>query len=161
MGRLGNFPYGNEISTTTDFYSVGWPQNSFLSISDFIAQFEECRKPLIDHLVERKINLWDIIISELSAKALRRLTHHAPDYMVTVVIDQLFSNTDSIDINTRHGSVLALGAIALVLSKMDAEKLSKDGCCFMQKRFNSPSWLPSLIPNCYLVVIFSDIPMND
>ncbi|KAI9585972.1 tubulin-specific chaperone D [Glossina fuscipes] len=127
VGRLGNFPYGIEISTTTDFYSVGWRQNSFLNISDFIAQFEEYRKPLIDHLVERKINHWDIIIRELSAKALHRLTHHAPEYMATVVMDQLFSKTDSIDINTRHGSVLALGEIILVLSKMDAEKLSKEG----------------------------------
>uniref|UniRef100_A0A1A9WDM9 Tubulin-specific chaperone D n=1 Tax=Glossina brevipalpis TaxID=37001 RepID=A0A1A9WDM9_9MUSC len=126
VGRLGNFPYGIEISTTTDFYSVGLRQNSFLNISDFIAQFEEYRKPLIDHLVERKVNHWDIIIRELSAKALHKLTHHAPEYMATIIMDQLFTKTDSIDINTRHGSVLALGEITLALSKMGTENLPEE-----------------------------------
>lgn len=121
VGRLGNFPFGIEISTTTDFYSVGLRQNSYLNISDFIAQFQEYRKPLIDHLVERKVNHWDPAIRELTAKALHKLTLRAPEYVSAVVLDQLFSKTDSIDINTRHGSVLAIGEIILALRKLEEE----------------------------------------
>lgn len=122
VGRLGNFPYGIEISTTTDFYSVGLRQNSYLNISDFIAQFEGYRKPLIDHLVQRKVNHWDVAVRELTSKALFKLTRRAPEYMSNVVLDQLFSKTDSIDINTRHGSVLAIGEIILALRQMEDEQ---------------------------------------
>lgn len=132
VGRLGNFPFGIEISTTTDFYSVGLRHNSYLNISDFIAQFEEYRKPLIDHLVERKVNHWDPVIRELAAKALYKLTRRAPEYMSTIVLDQLFAKTDSIDINTRHGSVLAIGEIVLALKQLEQE--------------NSERW-PNLISN--------------
>ncbi|KAI8125318.1 Tubulin-specific chaperone D [Lucilia cuprina] len=95
--------------------------NSYLNISDFIAQFEEYRKPLIDHLVERKVNHWDPAIRELAAKALHKLTRRAPEYVSTIVLDQLFAKTDSIDINTRHGSVLAIGEIILALSQVKEE----------------------------------------
>lgn len=125
VGRLGNFPFGIEISTTTDFYSVGLRQNSYLNISDYIAQYEEYRKPLIDHLIDRKVNHWDPAIRELAAKALHKLTRRDPDYVSTVVLDKLFAKTDSIDINTRHGSVLAIGEIILSLRKLEEE--CKDG----------------------------------
>lgn len=125
VGRLGNFPFGIEISTTTDFYSVGLRQNSYLNISDFIAQYEEYRKPLIDHLVERKVNHWDPAIRELTAKALHKLTRRAPEYVSSIVLDQLFAKTDSIDINNRHGSVLAIGEIILALSKLEKDNPEK------------------------------------
>lgn len=48
--------------------------NAYLSISVFIAQFEEYTIPLIDHLVEVKIDHWDQAIRELSTKALHNLT---------------------------------------------------------------------------------------
>ncbi|XP_075153533.1 tubulin folding cofactor D [Haematobia irritans] len=125
VGRLGNFPHGIEISTTTDFFSVGLRHNTYLNISDFVAQFEEYQKPLIDHLIERKVNHWDPAIRELTAKALNKLSRRAPEYMSQVVLDQLFVKTDSIDINTRHGSVLALGEIILALRQLEDEREQK------------------------------------
>ncbi|XP_030384442.1 tubulin-specific chaperone D [Scaptodrosophila lebanonensis] len=119
VGRLGNFPFGIEISTTTDFFSVGIRQNSFLNISDFIAQYEEYRQPLIDHLVQRKVGHWDASIRELTAKALHKLAFRAPDYMAAVVLPQLLAKTDTIDINARHGCVLAMGEITLALRKLE------------------------------------------
>ena len=118
VGRLGNFPYGIEISTMTDFYSVGLRTNTYLNISDFIAQFEEYRKPLIDHLVERKVNHWDSAIRELTAKALHKLCFRSPQYMSEVVLAQLFAKTASIDVNMRHGAVLALGEITNALLQL-------------------------------------------
>ncbi|EDW63994.1 tubulin-specific chaperone D [Drosophila virilis] len=119
VGRLGNFPYGIEISTTTDFYSVGIRHNSYLSISDFIAQFEEYRQPLIDHLVQRKVGHWDSAIRELTAKALHKLTYRAPEYMAAVVMPQLLAKTETIDVNARHGCVLAMGEITLALRQLE------------------------------------------
>lgn len=119
VGRLGNFPYGIEISTTTDFYSVGIRQNSYLNISDYIAQYEEYRQTLIDHLVQRKVSHWDLPIRELTAKALHKFTARAPEYMAAVVMPQLLAKTETIDVNARHGCVLALGEITLALRQLE------------------------------------------
>ncbi|EDV57417.1 tubulin-specific chaperone D [Drosophila erecta] len=119
VGRLGNFPFGIEISTTTDFYSVGIRQNSYLNISDYIAQFEVYREPLINHLVQHKVNHWDPAIRELTAKALHKLSLWEPEYMAAVVLPQLLAKTDTIDINCRHGCVLAMGEITLALRKLE------------------------------------------
>lgn len=119
VGRLGNFPYGIEISTTTDFYSVGIRQNSYLNISDYIAQYEEYRQTLIDHLVQRKVSHWDLSIRELTAKALYKFTTRAPEYMAAVVMPQLLAKTETIDVNARHGCVLALGEITLALRQLE------------------------------------------
>lgn len=71
--------------------------------------------------MEKKVNHWDIVIRELTAKTLNKLTYRAPDYMANHVLPILFVNVDSIDINLRHGAVLAIGEIVLALSKLDAE----------------------------------------
>lgn len=121
VGRLGNFPYGIEISTTTDFFSVGIRQNSYLNISDFIAQYEEYRQTLIDHLVQRKVGHWDMSIRELTAKALHKFTRRAPEYMAAVVLPQLLAKTETIDVNARHGCVSAMGEITLALRQLELE----------------------------------------
>ncbi|SPP79297.1 tubulin-specific chaperone D [Drosophila guanche] len=119
VGRLGNFPFGIEISVTTDFFSVGIRQNSYLNISDFIAQYEVYREPLISHLVQHKVGHWDTTIRELTAKALHKLTLWEPEYMAAVVLPQLLAKTDTIDINSRHGCVLAMGEITLALRMLE------------------------------------------
>lgn len=74
VGRQGTFPHGIDILTTADFFAVSVRNNAYLSISVFIAQYEEYSFPLINHLVNRKVDHWDINIRELAAKALHNLT---------------------------------------------------------------------------------------
>lgn len=126
VGRLGTFPHGIDILTAADFYSVGMRTNSYLVISDFIAKHSEYTIPLIDHLVELKTGHWDIAIRELTAKALSKLTHHNPSYMATSVLQRLFAKTDSIDVNLRHGSLLAIGEVILALTELDRSLISSD-----------------------------------
>lgn len=47
VGRLRTFPYGIDILTKADFFSVGLRTHSYLEISDYIAQYVEYSKPLI------------------------------------------------------------------------------------------------------------------
>ena len=75
--------------------------------------------PISDHLLTKKINHWDITIRELAAKALNRLTKRSPDHMANTVMQKLFELTDSIDVNTRHGSVVALGEVTLALKDLE------------------------------------------
>lgn len=126
VGRLGNFPYGIDILTTADFFSVGLRTNAYLNISDFIGQFEEYSGALIDHLVARKVNHWDIAIRELAAKSLHILTKRRPEYVATEVLKQLFENAKSIAVNSRHGSILAIGEVTLALNDIDRAFLTPE-----------------------------------
>lgn len=76
MGRQGTFPHGIDILTTADFHAVSVRNNSYLEISVYIAKFDEYTVPLINHLLDKKIDHWDIAIRELTAKSLRNLTPH-------------------------------------------------------------------------------------
>ncbi|KAK5650202.1 hypothetical protein RI129_001231 [Pyrocoelia pectoralis] len=125
VGRQGTFPHGIDILTTADFFEVSIRNNAYLHISIYIAQFEEYTIPLIKHLVDRKVEHWDIAIRELTAKALHNLTPKAVEYMVETVLPNLFKKTDSIDLNSRHGAVLAIGEIIYALSKLVENQNSK------------------------------------
>ncbi|XP_058465569.1 tubulin-specific chaperone D [Malaya genurostris] len=118
VGRLGNFPHGIDILTMADFFSVAVRSNAFLQISDYIAQFDEYRRKLIDHLIERKINHWDTNIRELSALALSNFTRRDPVYMRDVVLPTLFDLTETTDLNARHGATLAIGEVILSLRRL-------------------------------------------
>lgn len=111
VGRQGQFPHGIDILTKCDYYAVGQLQNCYLKLSKFIANFEEYRKPTIDHLIEHTFNHWDQSIRELTSKALYNLTECCPDYMAFSIIPKLLKHSFSIDLNTRHGALLSLGEI--------------------------------------------------
>ncbi|XP_066583145.1 tubulin-specific chaperone D [Prorops nasuta] len=111
VGRQGNFPHGIDILTVADYFEVGVRTHAYLKISVHIAQYEEYKKPLIDHLLNKKVGYWDTAIRELSVKALYNLTPAAPEYMKTIVLPNLLSMFNSIDLNVRHGAVLAVAEI--------------------------------------------------
>ncbi|RZF49027.1 hypothetical protein LSTR_LSTR011389 [Laodelphax striatellus] len=116
VGRQGAFPHGIDILTAADYFAVGPRINAYLNVSYFIAQYEEYTLSMIDHLVERKIDHWDIAIRDLSSRALHKLTEKAPEYMSKIVVHQLVEKTNSIDLNARHGAIIALGEIVHALS---------------------------------------------
>ncbi|XP_011371946.1 tubulin-specific chaperone D isoform X1 [Pteropus vampyrus] len=119
VGRQGAFPHGLDILTTADYFAVGNRSNCFLVISTFIAGFPEYTRPMIDHLVTMKVNHWDRVIRELSAKALYNLAQLAPEYSATRVLPCLLSMTQSPDLHTRHGAVLACAEVALSLHTLE------------------------------------------
>ncbi|KAJ8938560.1 hypothetical protein NQ314_011450 [Rhamnusium bicolor] len=107
------------------FFSVSVRNHAYLNVSVYITQFEEYTLPLIDHLLTRKIDHWDSGIRELTAKALHNLTPKAPEYMVNTVLPALFEKTNTIDLNSRHGAVVAIGEIIYALSKIAKESNTK------------------------------------
>ncbi|XP_006886364.1 PREDICTED: tubulin-specific chaperone D [Elephantulus edwardii] len=121
VGRQGTFPHGIDILTTADYFAVGNRSNCFLAISVFIAGFPEYTQPMIDHLVTMKITHWDRVIRELSAKALQNLAPCAPEYCASQVFPQLLSLTRSPDLHTRHGAILACGAVTCALHRLAAQ----------------------------------------
>lgn len=59
----GAFPHGIDIVTEADYFKVGNRENCYLELSVFVAQFPEYTQPMIDHLVDVKINHWDRYVS--------------------------------------------------------------------------------------------------
>jgi len=120
VGRQGheNFPHGIEILTTADYFTLGVRSNAYLQISAFIAQFEHYRKPLIRHLVDKKLAHWDLDLRTLAADALHVLCSSDPSYMANTVLPELIPKTLSPDMLVRHGATLAVGCIVAALAKV-------------------------------------------
>lgn len=118
VGRQGTFPYGIDILTAADYFTVGNLNNCYLTISVYVAGFEEYTKPLIDHLVAMKVNHWDGVIRELATKALHNLTGKAPEYMANSILPQLLPMATGMDLHTRHGAILACAEITHALYKL-------------------------------------------
>ncbi|XP_049869882.1 tubulin-specific chaperone D [Pectinophora gossypiella] len=119
VGRHGMFPHGIDVLTIADFQSVGPRNNAFMVVAPLVANYPEYTQPLIDHLVDLKVEHWDCAIRELAAKALNKLTHKLPEYVATVVLPKLVSKTESIDLNVRHGAILGIGEAILALSQTE------------------------------------------
>lgn len=118
VGRQGTFPHGIDIVTTADYFTVGNRQRCYLEISVFIAQYPEYTQALIDHLVDLKVGHWDIVIRELTAKALNRLVPTAPDYVCHTVLPKLLPLTCGMDLYLRQGAILAVGEITRGLADL-------------------------------------------
>uniref|UniRef100_A0A8C3QR79 Tubulin-specific chaperone D n=1 Tax=Cyanoderma ruficeps TaxID=181631 RepID=A0A8C3QR79_9PASS len=121
VGRQGTFPHGIDILTAADYFAVGNRVNCYLTISVYIAGFPEYTQPMIDHLINMKINHWDSVIRELATKALHNITPQAPEYMANVVLPRLLPLSVGSDLHTRHGAILACAEITHALCKLAQE----------------------------------------
>uniref|UniRef100_A0A3P8ZZD8 Tubulin-specific chaperone D n=1 Tax=Esox lucius TaxID=8010 RepID=A0A3P8ZZD8_ESOLU len=94
VGRQGTFPHGIEIVVAADYFAVGNLTNCYLAIR---------------------------VIRELATKALHKLTAQAPDYMTTTVLPQLLPVAIGIDLQGRHGALLACAEIGHALYILASE----------------------------------------
>uniref|UniRef100_A0A8C1BK19 Tubulin-specific chaperone D n=1 Tax=Cyprinus carpio carpio TaxID=630221 RepID=A0A8C1BK19_CYPCA len=122
LSPQGTFPHGIDIVTAADYFTVGNVNNCYLTISVYIAGFEEYTKSLIDHLVHMKVNHWDGVIRELATKALHNLTAQAPEYMANTVLPQLLPMATGLDLHRRHGAILACAEITHALYEIATQK---------------------------------------
>uniref|UniRef100_A0A672MDG3 Tubulin-specific chaperone D n=1 Tax=Sinocyclocheilus grahami TaxID=75366 RepID=A0A672MDG3_SINGR len=124
LSPQGTFPHGIDILTAADYFTVGNLNNCYLTISVYIAGFEEYTKPLIDHLVAMKVNHWDGVIRELATKGLHNLTIQAPEYMANTVLPQLLPMATGMDLHRRHGAILACAEITHALYELATQNNS-------------------------------------
>eukprot|EP01119_Soliformovum_irregulare_P014237 TRINITY_DN3884_c2_g1_i1.p1 TRINITY_DN3884_c2_g1~~TRINITY_DN3884_c2_g1_i1.p1 ORF type:complete len:1072 (-),score=395.86 TRINITY_DN3884_c2_g1_i1:58-3273(-) len=112
VGRQGNFPHGIDIVTAADYFSLSNRNEAFTTVLTSVARFDEYRMPLIDHLVDVKIQHWDKSIRELSGKSLGCiLSTDTEKYVFTNALPKLIRGTTSTDLNLRHGSIMAIAEI--------------------------------------------------
>ena len=115
MGRQGhqNFPFGIQILTAADYFTLGNRTHAYLTIAGHVASFPPYRLPLIDHLAAVKLRHWDPALRTLASQALARLAPLAPAHMVEVVAPSLLAQVDAVDLN-RCVRALVAGFVLVV-----------------------------------------------
>ncbi|OZJ03190.1 hypothetical protein BZG36_03316 [Bifiguratus adelaidae] len=116
VGRLGLFPHGIQIVQIADYFAVGNRARSFEQVSVEIAQYEEYTHSLVEHLVNVSSVHWDKQMRQLSARTLGLLTAIDPQ-VAKRHLPRLSRLTKGTDLNSLHGSLLAVGEISLTLSR--------------------------------------------
>jgi hypothetical protein len=128
VGRQGadNFKHGIEILTVADYVSLGNRVEAFTSVSLKVAQFEEYRFAIIEHLYESKLFHWDLDIRTLSSKALHKLTQlDIPLFQDSILAELIPKCTDPNNFSVRHGAVLGVAEITLALGRQIPSHISE------------------------------------
>eukprot|EP00981_Chlorochromonas_danica_P003319 scaffold644_cov168-Ochromonas_danica.AAC.11 len=119
VGRQGHehFTESLTIISIADFFSVGNRSTAFLDVSASIASLDQTYLSLfLDHLINNTFNHWDDDIRALTAKALAKLLMvdptSAPKRLAT-----LLPSCSSLRLADRHGALLSVSSILLVISK--------------------------------------------
>ncbi|EFX73827.1 hypothetical protein DAPPUDRAFT_109456 [Daphnia pulex] len=93
-------------------------KNAYLQLSLFVAQYEEYRPHLIQHLVDRKVIHWDTVIRQLTSQALHQMTFLDPESMKLILSTQILPRCTNPEPYLRHGSILASGKVISALCQV-------------------------------------------
>ncbi|KAI8978670.1 TBCD protein [Trametes punicea] len=112
VGRTSLFPHGIDVLRKTDFYAIGVRRNAFLVAAPQVAEHEEYRPFLIDHLLSVTLRHWDPAMRQIGAQALRaicelNLACLGPEAATRAA--RLLKVPDPGDV---HGALLALTGLA-------------------------------------------------
>jgi hypothetical protein len=122
VGRQGYFPYGIEIITEADFFTVGNRINCYLNIATYIAQYPEYYDAIVNYLCFNRLQHVEESIRLLAAESIALLVPFKPNCFVETIIPELIKLCYSNLINVRHGAIFGIGYILVGLSgKWDFE----------------------------------------
>ncbi|KAH9997907.1 TBCD protein [Russula vinacea] len=116
VGRTGVFPHGIDVLGKIDFFAVGVRRNAFLVAAPQVAEHEEYRPFLIDHLVDTTLRHWDSAMRQLGAQSLRKLCELDLSRLgprCASRVRPLLTMSDASDV---HGGLLALAQLSDALS---------------------------------------------
>jgi hypothetical protein len=117
VGRQGNdnFPFGIDVITVADYFSLGNRLNAYLEVAPVVAgmckSFNEC---LLNHLCTIKISHWDEEIRILASKAIAKLSVIDPALSLEK-LKELSVTCTSTQLFLRHGSILAVAEVLFAL----------------------------------------------
>lgn len=114
VGRLNLFAHGIDVIRKTDFYAVGVRRNAFLQCLPQVAEHEEYRTAIIEHLMSITIVHWDVSMRELGAQALALVVKMDVETLGPAIVARLTVKSSDRDTFTQHGSLLALAEIGSV-----------------------------------------------
>jgi len=121
VGRQGadNFKHGIAILTTADYFSLGNRVDAYTTVARKVAEFDEYRHAIIDHLYDEKLFHWDIEIRKLASISLGMLTSLEPQYFIKTVLPNLIPLCIDENLFVRHGALIGIAEIILTLEDVD------------------------------------------
>lgn len=127
VGRQGaeNVPYAIDILTLVDYHAVGSRTLCFTDLPVKLARFDPdlYGRVLVDHLIDKKVGHWDIAIRELAATSLKGLCAVMPQVLAKEKLPVLLETVlNTKDLCSRHGSLLAVGAVVCGLALHQLEQ---------------------------------------
>ncbi len=111
VGRLGNFPYGIDILTAADYFTVSVRTAAYTTVAPYVASFPGYFEPLAWHLLKIKVHHWEKSLRELAAKALAALVPLHRPFFLEHGLPYLLPNCFSPVLETRHGAVAAVAEL--------------------------------------------------
>jgi hypothetical protein len=117
VGRQGNenFPFGIDVITVADYFSLGNRANAYLEVAPIVASMcDSFNKCLLNHLCSTKIAHWDEEIRVLSSKAIAKLSVINPALSLEK-LKELVETCTSNQLSLRHGSISAVSEILFSL----------------------------------------------
>ncbi|KAF7288586.1 TFCD-C domain-containing protein [Mycena chlorophos] len=112
VGRTSLFPHGIDVLRKTDFYAVSVRRNAFLVAAPQVAEHDEYREFLFDHLLNVTARHWDISMRQLGAQSLRLVCAPHLQDLGPVAISRAAKLLSSPDTSDLHGAFLVLAEIA-------------------------------------------------
>lgn len=119
VGRQGarNVPFGLEILTSADYFSLGNRCNAYTVVAFQVAKLSEFyRRAILRQLYTVQLFHSDVMIRSLSSKALYYLTELDIEHVTSIVIPNLLEKCFDADVKIRHGSVLGIADCILALT---------------------------------------------
>ncbi|KAG8944194.1 hypothetical protein FRC00_010728 [Tulasnella sp. 408] len=113
------FPHGIDIIRKADFFAVSGRRSAFTLAAPQVAEHEEYRDFLVNHLLTVSLKHWDPALRQPAAVALRKICEEDLFTLGPACAAKVAVFLRSIDSNEVHGGLLALAEIA------DAYKQSK------------------------------------
>ncbi|KAJ7505351.1 TBCD protein [Mycena galericulata] len=112
VGRTSLFPHGIDVLRKTDFYAVSVRRNAFLVAAPQVAEHQEYRGFLFDHLLNVTARHWDVSMRRLGAKSLRLICGTDLSALGPLVITRAARLLESPDSTDLHGALLALTEVS-------------------------------------------------
>lgn len=116
VGRQRTFPHGIEILTRADYFTLANRTNSYLNVACYVAQFKEYFEPLIDHLVNVKLQHWEEETRILAGKSLSVLSIFNPLLVVEKFLPIIYDNCFKKALHIKHGALWGLSELILGLA---------------------------------------------
>ncbi|KDQ11508.1 hypothetical protein BOTBODRAFT_457108 [Botryobasidium botryosum FD-172 SS1] len=113
VGRMNLFPHGIDILRKTDFYAVSIRRNAFITAAPQVAEHDEYRQFLIDHLLITTLRHWDPAMRQLGASSLRLVCAVDLVTLGPAVASRIKPMLRSVDLNDIHGALTALSELAI------------------------------------------------
>lgn len=115
VGRLGAFPYGIEILTAADYFTVSMRVAAYTSVAPHVASYPGYFEPLAWHLLRIKLEHWEKALRELAARALAALVPLHRTFFIEEAIPYLLKDCSNTTLETRHGAVAAVAELLPVV----------------------------------------------